>query len=189
MFKCTMYLCSPFLDTMDTFLEILKFTLPALIVFITAYFLLKQYLDDQYRQRQLALRNDALKLTLPMRLQAYERLTLLCDRIFIPNMLMRIRMQGMSVADLRGALMLAISQEFEHNISQQMYISETLWGIITLAKDEALSLVAQAAEGYDLNEPDHDMARRLLLVFDQPGYVDPLRKALVAIRTEAGRLF
>jgi hypothetical protein len=174
---------------METFLEILKYILPALVVFATAYFLLKQYLDDQYRARQQAMRQEAQKMTLPMRLQAYERLTLLCDRIFIPNVMLRVRRGHMTVSDLRGALLLTISQEYDHNVSQQIYVSETLWEIIRVAKDEAISLVTQAAEGYPLDAPDDDMARRLLGVFDQEGYVDPLRTALIAIRSEAGRLF
>lgn len=174
---------------METFLEILKFTIPGLIVFLTAYFLLKLYLDDRQAINQQMIRNEALKVTLPIRLQAYERLTLLCERASIPNTLLRIRMPDMTAGTLRGALLLAIRQEFEHNISQQVYVSSTLWQIISLAKDETLSLITQAAEGLDLEGPDQPLVNKLLGVLDSPGVVDPLNRALVAIRTEAGQLF
>ena len=114
---------------METFLEILKYTIPGMVVFATAYYLLKLYLDDRLRYEMSKQRGESMKITLPLRLQAYERLTLLCDRVSVPNTLLRIRMPGMTVGDLRGGLMLAISQEFDHNTSQQLYVSDTLWQI------------------------------------------------------------
>ena len=174
---------------MDAFFDLLKYTIPGLVVAGTAYFLLKQYLDDRLRTEQLAQRRENNRLTLPMRLQAYERLTLLCDRVAIPNVLLRIRMPGMTMGDLRGALMLAIRQEFEHNTSQQLYVSETLWQIITIARDQALALVAQSGEGLDPKEEDAAYLGALLRNLDEQGEPTSLQRAIVAIRTEAGQLF
>jgi hypothetical protein len=180
---------SKYFSLMESFLEILKYTIPGLIVFATAYFLLKLYLDDRQMLNQQAMHHDTIKITLPIRLQAYERLTLLCERASIPNTLLRIRMPEMTMGTLRGSLMLAIRQEFEHNISQQVYVSNTLWQIISLAKEETLSLISQAADGLDPDGPDQMLVDKLLYVLDSPGVVDPLHRALVAIRTEAGQLF
>lgn len=171
------------------FLEILKFTIPALIVFFTAYFLLKMLLDERQRIDRMILKQDAQKITLPLRLQAYERLTLLCDRVSISNALLRIRMPGMTVAELRGSLMLAISQEFEHNTSQQLFVSETLWQIIRLAKEQTLMLVASCSEGLDPQADAEALVQKLLKALDEQGGMNPLITALVAIRTEAGQLF
>ncbi|MBK7936048.1 MAG: hypothetical protein IPJ82_02785 [Lewinellaceae bacterium] len=134
---------------MEMFLELLKYTIPGLVVFTTAYFLLKLYLDDRLRQELASQRSESLKITLPLRLQAYERLILLCDRVAIQNTLLRIRMPGMKTGELRGALMLSISQEFDHNTSQQLYVSDTLWKIITLAKNETLGIVSETAPELD----------------------------------------
>jgi hypothetical protein len=174
---------------MEQFFELLKYTIPAVIVFATAYFMLKTYLDDNYRVYAANQRFEAQKVTLPIRLQAYERLTLLCDRISIPNTLLRIRMPGMTVADLRGALMIAVSQEFDHNTAQQVYVSDTLWKIITLAKADTLGLISQASEGLDPAAGDDLLVNRLLSAIDERGEVTLLQKALIAIRTEAGQLF
>ena len=173
---------------METFLEILKYTIPALIVFATAYFMLKLQLEEQQRVIMQQRRNEAMKITLPVRLQAYERITLLCERVEITNALLRIRMAGMSMSDLRGALMLAISQEFDHNTSQQLYVSETLWQIISLAKNETLAIISRAAEGLDPESSDEAFIGRLLQLSEEQG-TPLLQKALVAVRTEAGRLF
>jgi hypothetical protein len=173
----------------EQFLEILKYTIPALVVFATAYFMLKTYLDDNYRTYQLNQRLEGQKITLPIRLQAYERLTLLCDRISIPNTLLRIRMPGMTVADLSGALLIAISQEFDHNAASQVYVSPTLWQILLAAKSDTLTLVTQATDGLDPKADADVLVSRLLYAIDERGDATPLQKALMAIRTEAGQLF
>jgi len=174
---------------METFLEILKYTVPGLVVFATAYFLLKLYLDDKLRYELATQRSESLKITLPLRLQAYERLTLLCDRISIPNTLLRIRMPGMTVGELRGALMLAISQEFDHNTSQQLYVSDTLWQIISFAKNDALNFVMQTATDLDPKADAQALVNALLQTLDENQGSNALQKALIAIRTEAGQLF
>lgn len=173
---------------MELFLELLKYTIPSLVVFATAYFLLKLYLDDRLRYERAIQRTESLKTTLPLRLQAYERLTLLCDRAGIPSTLLRIRMPGMTTGDLRGALMLSINQEFDHNTSQQLYVSETLWQIITLAKNETLAFVSQTASDLPADGNADELVSSLLQAIDQMP-ATPLQRAIVAIRTEAGQLF
>ncbi len=174
---------------MSFFLEILKLTLPALVVFFTVYFMLKLLLDERQRMDAMLLRQDAQKVTLPLRLQAYERLTLLCDRASIPNTLLRVRMPGMTTAQLTHALLIAINQEFDHNTSQQLYVSETLWRIITVARQQTLTLITQAAEGLDPQESDEALVQRLFAMLEVQGEPTPLQQAIVAIRTEAGQLF
>ncbi|MBL7796365.1 MAG: hypothetical protein JNJ90_07680 [Saprospiraceae bacterium] len=174
---------------MALFLELLKFTIPGLIVFFTAYFLLKLLLDERQRVDRMLLQQDAQKITLPLRIQAYERLTLLCDRVSLPNTLLRIRTPGMKVGDLTGALLLSISQEFEHNTSQQLYVSETLWRIITLAREQTLMLVTKAAEDLDSNTDAEELVKRIFSLLEEQEGPTPLHRALVAIRMEAGRLF
>ena len=85
--------------------------------------------------------------------------------------------------------MLAISQEFDHNTSQQLYVSETLWQIITLAKNDTLNFVAQTAADLDPKAGAEDLVNALLQALDEKEGATVLQKALVAIRTEAGQLF
>ncbi|MCB0526851.1 MAG: hypothetical protein R2791_03865 [Saprospiraceae bacterium] len=174
---------------MEMLLELLKYTIPGLVVFATAYYLLKLYLDDRLRTELAAQRSESMKITLPLRLQAYERLILLCDRVSIQNALLRIRMPGMTVGDLRGALLLAISQEFDHNTSQQLYVSDTLWKIITFARNETLSTVGETEPGLDPKADAGELVAALFRVLEEKGDSSPLQKAMVAIRTEAGQLF
>lgn len=174
---------------MEAFLEILKYTIPSLVVFATAYFLLKQHLDDRTRVALLEQRQEATKMTLPLRLQAYERLTILCDRVSVTNVLLRVRSAGMTAGDLRGAMMLTVSQEFDHNTSQQLYVSDTLWQIISLAKNDTLAILANTVPDLDPQAPDTQFVEALLQVVDERGPATPLQRAIIAIRTEAGQLF
>jgi len=160
-----------------------------MVVFATAYYLLKLYLDDRLRYEMTKQRGESLKITLPLRLQAYERLTLLCDRVSVPNTLLRIRMPGMTVGDLRGGLMLAISQEFDHNTSQQLYVSETLWQIISFAKNDTLNYVVQTASDLDPKADSSELVNALLSGIDEQKESTVLQKALIAIRVEAAQLF
>lgn len=174
---------------MEMFLELLKYTIPGLLVFVSSYFLLKQYLDDKLRSELAAQRNESVRITLPLKLQTYERLILLCDRASVPNTLLRIRMPGMTSGELRGALMLAISQEFDHNTSQQLYVSDTLWKIISLAKNETLTIVSETAPELDPKSDSSELIGVLFKVLEENGQSTMLQKAIVAIRTEAGQLF
>lgn len=173
---------------MELFFEILKLTIPALVVFATAYYLLKMLLDERQRIDRAILRNDAQKITLPLRLQAYERLTLLCDRAGVVNTLLRVRAPGMKVRDLRASLMLAISQEFDHNTSQQLYVSDTLWQIIQFAKNDTLTMVTTAGSDLDPGDDAELLFNTLLKELEQQ-QPTILQKTIVAIRTEAGQLF
>jgi hypothetical protein len=173
---------------MELFFEVLKYTIPALVVFATAYYLLKLLLDERQRIDRAILRNDAQKLTLPLRLQAYERLVLLCDRADVLNTMFRLRTPDMKVRDLRTSLMLAISQEFDHNTSQQLYVSETLWQIIQFAKSDTLNFVTTVASHLDPNA-DAELLASEIVKAQEEQQPTVLQKSIMAIRMEAGNLF
>lgn len=173
---------------MEFFLELLKLTIPAVVVGATAYYLLKMLLDERQRIDHAMLRNEAQKVTLPLRLSAYERLMLLCDRADIANTMLRVRMPGMKVRELRGVLLMAINQEFEHNVSQQLYVSDTLWQIIRMAKNNTLGMVTMTAQELDPDSDGEALANALLKAVDEQS-ITPLQTAIMAVRTEAGKLF
>ena len=170
---------------MATVLEILKYTLPGLLVFLTAYFLIKTYLDKQYELRLLDLKRDNKKTSLPLRLQAYERLSLLCERSSIPNLTLRLKTKEGTVASLKMAMLIALQQEFEHNITQQIYVSEQLWDILQVARNETVNIIRAVAEQLEPNAPSEELAQRLL-AFTERSEQLPMDTALRAIKKEAG---
>ena len=170
---------------LDTLLEILKLTIPGLIVFITVYFVLRQFLANQYQSRLIELKKEQQGITLPLRLQAYERLTLLCERITIPSLIIRLRKDAMMAKDLQLSLMVAIQQEFEHNLSQQLYVSPELWEIVCIAKDETVNTLNRVLIQMDENASGLDFSRELFAHLANQKVL-PLDKALLAIKKEAG---
>jgi hypothetical protein len=195
MFSQASYLCPipniitfPTFKIMEFFLELLKLSIPAVIVGATAYYLLKMLLDERQRIDHAMLRNEAQKVTLPVRLSAYERLMLLCDRADVANTMLRVRMPGMKVRELRGVLLMAINQEFEHNVSQQLYVSDTLWQIIRMARNNTLAMVTMTGQDIDPESDSEALADALLKLMDEQ-QITPLQTAIMAVRTEAGKLF
>ncbi len=169
-------------------MDILKIVLPALIVFATAYYLLKQLMDNQWRMQSLKQQQERREVTLPLRLQAYERLSLFCERVALPNLLLRMKTQGLTASQYKVALLMAIQQEFEHNVTQQVYVSDQLWKIIQLSRDDLSRFIDLVSEKVERTDSAAIFAEQLMAYTTQRDN-DPLQSAQTAIRKEAGSLF
>ncbi len=158
-----------------------------LLVFATAaYFifsLTKQYFNNRYQVQLMDLQHQRAAPTLSLRLQACERLILLCERISIPNLISRLRTEGASVNDLRLAMLIAIQQEFEHNITQQLYVSENLWNILILSRNNTADIVNMVAQKLDA-QADSSLLINDLFQFLAEQSSDSITKAQAAIRQE-----
>ncbi len=166
---------------MDFVMELLKITIPALVVFLTVFYLMRTYIKGQISLKHIEIQGELQKKdsqTFTMRLQAYERIILMCERLSLDQMLLRLRTKGMSVPDLKNILILAVNQEFDHNIAQQLYVSVTLWQIIKTSKDQLIELIALTA-----NEPgsqdEMSYSNNLLQHFMQNNPVETAKKAAI----------
>ena len=113
------------------------------------YLLTKHYFDNQQKTQMLQMRIDehreAVKLVTPIRLQAYERMALYLERISPDSLVLRCYQPGMSTQLLQGVMTKTIRDEWEHNLSQQVYISSEAWSRIRQAKDEMIGIINSAA--------------------------------------------
>ena len=100
------------------------------------------------------LKSDSLKLIVPLKIQAYERLLLYIERIQFPVLVKRVFHPGISKNDLQFSIMQNVQDEFEHNLAQRLYVSEKTWQIIILAKEEVLQNVNAVFN----DNPDADVA-------------------------------
>jgi hypothetical protein len=126
-------------------LEILKYILPSVIVFFTAYFILKAYFDKEYKEKDLELKGSRSKTIIPLRLQAYERLILLMERISPNQLIMRTNSSGLTVKQYQSILLQTIRSEFDHNLAQQMYVSSQAWTLLINAKEEIVKMINTSA--------------------------------------------
>lgn len=157
-----------------------------LIFAVAAYFiftLTKQYINNRHQAQMIDLQQQRVQPTLPLRLQACERLILLCERISIPNLISRLRTERATVNDLRMAMIIAIQQEFEHNITQQLYVSDNLWNIIILARNNTADIVNMVAQKLDLSADSSVLINELFKFLNEQSS-DSIAKAQAAIRQE-----
>lgn len=122
-------------------LELLKYTLPALVVFATAYFLIRAMLKREETKMKLEVFLNNQKEITPIRLQAYERLVILLERIHPESLVIRENQGDMNNQQLHQTLLSVIRGEFEHNLSQQLYVSPKAWMLIQAAKESLVQLV------------------------------------------------
>ncbi|MBX2815198.1 MAG: hypothetical protein KTR24_04345 [Saprospiraceae bacterium] len=158
--------------------------LSALLVFGICFYIQKQFFANQALQHQLEIQKSSVEQTLPLKLQAYERLTLLFERIHIPTLIPKFKRSKMSSGELQAALMVAIQQEFEHNVSQQIYVSEKLWQVIAAAKQELFNQIEEVMIKVAYSE-DGDIYSNALVEHFARRENDPSRKAIFAIKQEA----
>ena len=169
---------------MNSFLEILAYTVPAIVVFATAYYLLKKLMETQLQEKQLELNKDLISSKLPLKLQAYERLLLFCERIKPSNLVLRLRTPNMTNDELQKSLLIAVQKEYEHNLAQQLYTSKNLWNIITLAKDEVLNQVTGALNGLAPEGNASELSNKISAI-ENSDPKHPVKLAIHAIKEEA----
>ena len=126
-------------------LQILSYCLPSVIVAAIAYLLFQQYFKNGDRARQWRLRKDIHKEALPLRLQAYERLTLLLDRTSPQKLALRVAPASQDKMAYELLLIEHINAEYEHNITQQIYVSSDLWNVILISKNTTLQIIHRIA--------------------------------------------
>ncbi len=131
---------------MDVFLEILKYTIPALVILLITLFLVRAFLRSSEKQRNVELMMKDHEITIPLRLQAYERIILFLERISIESLLMRHNQAGMTSMQLHSELLMSIRNEFEHNLSQQVYVSAKGWEMVKSARAQMIKIINTAAE-------------------------------------------
>lgn len=130
---------------MKEFLEILKYILPSLVVFATAFYLIRTFLDHELKQLSEGQKDENRKASLPLRFQAYERIILFLERINPANMVLRVNKAGLSKEVFQTELLQTVREEYEHNLAQQIYMSDKAWEMVKSAKEEVLSDINTAA--------------------------------------------
>lgn len=171
------------MDTVNIILEIIKYTLPSLIVFLTAYYLMKQYLGHQTMMKSMEIKNKDENTLTSVKLQAYERLTLFLERIQPYNLYLRLNSAEINAKALQNAMMIALQQEYEYNLTQQLYVSNNLWKIIKLAKDQTADIIAQCGDNVYNTDPAPALMEKINRVLTELK-TSPIEHAKAAIRKE-----
>ena len=108
-------------------LDILKYTMAGMGVVWIAFYLFKPYLDRSENIQLIELKKTISNQTLPLRLQAYERVVLFIERVNPANLLIRLNSTAYPAAELHSLIVTEIRNEYQHNVTQQLYVSNRAW--------------------------------------------------------------
>jgi hypothetical protein len=172
---------------MEALLDILKITIPSLIVFLTAYFLLKNMIanDQDKRRQEIILQNG--RTVMPIRLQAYERIILFLERVSLESLLVRVSTPDMTSVQLHSALLTTIRSEFEHNLSQQIYMTPQAWEVVKNARSGMIKIINSEAEKMAAGSTGMALSKRLLEAVMEMDK-EPTRVAIDFIKAEVGKI-
>ncbi len=129
----------------ERIIDLFMFALPTLITGLIAYYFFKEHTKNEDGRRRFLLHKDMQVNAMPLRLQAYERMALFLERITPSKLLIRMSPTSSNKEDYENLIIAAIEQEFDHNLSQQIYISDDCWNIITAAKNATIQLIRKAS--------------------------------------------
>lgn len=166
--------------------NLLTIILVAGIVFATSYFLLREFFQNELKKRHLTMLEEQRKVSLPVRLQAYERIILFLERISPANLVIRTHKTGLSATQFHQILIHTIREEYDHNLSQQLYVSNKAWEMVKKAKEEMIRQINTSAGQLEEDSNSADLSKKVLDMS-----VDRLatKKALDFLKTEARKIF
>ena len=167
--------------------EILKYCIPTLCVLLATWLIMRQFYKAEAEKRLWELKRLAQKEISPVRLRAYERLALLLERTTPEHMLLELNLGEMTVLQVQQHLVRTIRMEYEHNASQQVYVSEEVWGMVLNSKEQTVVFVNTIAQQLPPESTALDYAKTLITAYATNGDT-PNELALQALKKEAQTL-
>ncbi|HEY4798636.1 MAG TPA: hypothetical protein VII99_06110 [Bacteroidia bacterium] len=159
---------------MDTVVQSLIIVVPSLIILGIVYVMMNGFLDsmkkmfmEEYRRRKDEAKSLNQVTVAPLRVQAYERMILFLERISPSNLVMRTHHSGITAHELHAELIKSIRSEYDHNLSQQVYLSIGAWEMIKTAKEETAKIINISAEKTAASASGLDFAQNVISIASQ----------------------
>lgn len=130
---------------MSKIFELLSYTIPSLITGLVAYYFFLNHTKNEEQKMKLEILKENQKHSLPIRLQAYERMTLFLERINPSKLLLRVTSVNDDKEAYMHSLLDTMEREFEHNLSQQIYISDKCWNVIIASKNATIHIIKKTS--------------------------------------------
>lgn len=158
---------------MEEILQIAQYTIPSLITGLVAYYFFLNHTKSEQQKLKLEVLRKSKKEILPRRLQAYERMTLFLERINLSSLLLRIQSVNDDKVAYSQSLINTIEQEFEHNLTQQIYLSSKCWNVIATAKNATIGIVKKHELKDDLKTAQElkEAILTTMITAESPSYV------------------
>ncbi|WP_028291172.1 hypothetical protein [Olleya sp. ITB9] len=170
----------------EQLLNLLMYTLPALVTGAIAYLFFREHMQNEEQRRKYAITKELSKESLPIRLQAYERIALFLERISPNKLLLRVAPISSDKQGYEDLLIKNIEQEFEHNLSQQIYLSNDCWTIVNASKSATIQLIRKAGMSDKIDSASKLREAILNEMLDKPA---PSNAGLHYIKKEVGEIW
>lgn len=173
---------------MEAFLEIIKIVLPAALVLYAVYLMVRSFIGKEIEKLKLEIRGKSIETVLPNRLQAYERMTLFLERMNPSNLMVRLNTGNYSAREFQELLLIEIRNEYNHNVSQQVYMSDESWNLIKTAREDLIMTINESIGTLDDKATATDLSR-VIIERTAAKEVDPIIHALLFIKSEIRQTF
>ena len=173
---------------MEIAIEFGKLLIPALLVLYAVYLTVRSLLEKELARKEVDLKIKNYETILPLRLQAYERVTLLLERISPNNILIRLSNPNYSAIEFQRLLVKEIRDEFNHNLSQQIYLGEESWTLVNKAVEDTISLINRTGSSLKADAKAMDLTKAIFgeILQNEP---DSISLALSQLKKEVSQFY
>lgn len=173
---------------MDAIIEFGKIILPAAVVLYAMFLVMKSFLDKELQKKSLEVRGKSIETVLPNRLHAYERICLFLERISPNNLIMRLNNGKYTAGEFQQILLNEIREEYNHNVSQQVYMSDEAWDMVKSAKEDLIVMINDVASTMKKESTNIDLAKGIFEKSMEKER-DPIAEALRVVKSEIRETF
>ena len=173
---------------MEIVLQLALIILPAGAVLITAVLFMRKESERESKDLKIALKKERHKFFLPNRVDAYQRVVLLLERIHPNSLIMRHNNPGLPYKALQIKFLEAIREEYEHNIAQQLFISPEAWNLVKKSKEETVKIINLAGSQMGPAATGMDLMSKIFEIVGEVGTL-PSEVAVEALKKELQQLF
>jgi len=171
--------------TGDGIFQLFAYLLPAVVTGAIAFYFFRLHTRNEEGRRRFLLHKDSQKDAMPIRLQAYERMALFLERISIPSLVVRVSPKSADKNAYEQLLIRSIENEFDHNLSQQIYMSDDCWNIIKAAKNATIQSIRKVG----MSESDSADKLREDILNETMDKQSPSATALAYVKKEIGEIW
>jgi hypothetical protein len=169
--------------------ELLQITIPSLILSVAIVSIIVIYQNNENKKRKHELLSQTRKTSIAIRLQAYERVLILLERLGFDSMLKRTYKKGMTVSELQQQLLTNIRTEFEHNFSQQLYMSNEAWQNVIISKENTIQIINTKSLGLKPDASGLELSKQIFEYLIEEARENPTKRAIDFLKKEAQQLF
>lgn len=173
---------------MEAIIEFGKLIIPAALVLYAMYLTTRIFINKEMEKVRMEVRGRSIETVLPNRIHAYERICLFLERISPNSLLVRLSASQYSAKELQGILLNEIREEYNHNVSQQVYMSNEAWDLVRNAKEELIITINEAARSLPDDANGTALSKQIFEIVVNKK-VDPIAHALTEVKNEIRQIF